>query len=222
MLSDSSYFSKMKSSRNRPLDVAQKRWSDRQKIECVTTYLLLGGNVILTSSTMKIPEQTIYYWKKSEWWNKLVNEIKQEERLTLSTKLKKVVDKSWDIVSDRLENGDFIYDQKKGELIRKPVSMRDAVKVANDSVMIREKLEMNDNFTVAADQIEDKLTKLAKAFTDLAKGVKPEEQVEDVDFVEREGEDIALDDREEWEDGKRLPEGKSSLRIETSSEKETQ
>jgi hypothetical protein len=124
-------------------------------------------------------------WKKSEWWNKLVSEVKQEERLTVSSRLKKVMEKSWDVVADRLEHGDWIYDQKAGELRRKPVSLRDAAKVANDASLLRERLDMNDNFTVAADQIEDKLSKLAKAFTDLSKGItKPEVVAEDIEFVE--------------------------------------
>lgn len=185
MLSDGNSFKHMKSGKNRDVfATTNKRWSDRQKIECVTSFLLLGGSVALTSTATKIPAETLHGWKKTEWWNELVREIKQEERLTLSTKLKKIVDRSWDIVADRLDHGDYLYNQKTGEMVRKPVSMKDAAKVANDSVMIREKLELNDNFTVAADQIEDKLTKLAKAFTDLAKGVKPPEPVEDITYVE--------------------------------------
>lgn len=171
--------------RLRGVDSVGKHWSDKQKLEAVTTYLMLGGNLRLTSYTLKIPDQTLYMWKKSEWWNKLVSEVKQEERLTVSSRLKKVMDKSWDVVADRLEHGDWIYDQKAGELRRKPVSLRDAAKVANDASLLRERLDMNDNFTVAADQIEDKLSKLAKAFTDLSKGVvKPETVAEDIEFVE--------------------------------------
>jgi transposase-like protein len=171
--------------RLRGVDSVGKHWSDKQKLEAVTTYLMLGGNLRLTSYTLKIPDQTLYMWKKSEWWNKLVSEVKQEERLTVSSRLKKVMDKSWDVVADRLEHGDWIYDQKAGELRRKPVSLRDAAKVANDASLLRERLDMNDNFTVAADQIEDKLSKLAKAFTDLSKGItKPETVAEDIEFVE--------------------------------------
>lgn len=203
MLTDSSY-AKNHKSKNRAVNAeTNKRWSDRQKIECVTTFLALGGSVALTSAALKIPEQTIWVWKRSEWWHDMVSEIKQEERLELSTKIKKIVEKSWEIVGDRLENGDFIYDQKKGELIRKPVSLKDAAKVANDSVVLREKLELNENFTVANDQIEDKLAKLAKAFQDLAKGVVHQPPAEDIEFVEQvasdgdEGEDSAMDEGRE-------------------------
>lgn len=187
MLTDSEYAKNHRGSKARAVAAeTNKRWSDRQKIECVTTFLMLGGSVAMTSATLKIPEQTIWTWKKSRWWHDMVSEIKQEDRLVLSSKLKKVMEKSWDVVADRLEHGDFIFDQKKGELVRKPVSLRDAAKVANDSVILREKLEMNENFTVDGNQIEDKLAKLAKAFQDLAKGVvhQPEPVAEDIEFVE--------------------------------------
>lgn len=169
--------------KSRKVSDVHKHYSDRQKIEAVTTYLMLGS-ISLTAAALKMSEHTLMYWKKSDWWNDLVQEMKREENLVLSNKIKKIVDKSWDVVADRMEKGDWIYDQKTGQLVRKPVSMRDASKVAMDSVMLREKLNMNENFTVAADQIEDKLTKLAKAFGDLAKGIKPEEPIEDIEYVE--------------------------------------
>lgn len=179
----------------RGVDSVGKHWSDKQKLEAVTTYLMLGGNLRLTSHTLKIPDQTLYQWKKSDWWNKLVSEVKQEERLTVSSRLKNVMEKSWDVVSDRLQHGDWIYDQKAGELRRKPVSLRDAAKVANDTALLRERMDMNENFTVAADQIEDKLTKLAKAFSDLSKGKLEAPQAEDIAFVEEVPN--AMDDRGE-------------------------
>lgn len=178
-----------------------KHYSDRQKIEAVTTYLMLGS-LPLTAQALKMSEHTLHSWKKSDWWHELVTEMKREENLLLSNKIKKIIDKSWDVIADRMEKGDFIYDQKSGQLIRKPVSMRDVSRVAIDSSLLREKLNMNDNFTVAADQIEEKLTKLAKAFSDLAKGVKPSEPAEDIEYVEvvDEGEENSIH-TEEWQEG---------------------
>jgi hypothetical protein len=186
VLTDSEYAKNHRGSRARAVAAeTNKRWSDRQKIECVTTFIALGGSVALTSATLRIPEQTIFVWKRSEWWNDMVNEIKQEGRLVLSQRLKKIVEKTLVVVEDRVVNGDFIYDQKKGELVRKPVSMKDAAKVANDTIILSEKLEVNENFTVDGNQIEDKLAKLAKAFQDLAKGIVHQPEPEDIEFVEQ-------------------------------------
>lgn len=227
LLSDSPLLKSVRSGKNRPKGaVTSIRYSDRQKIEAVTTFLMLGGNVIMTCATLGIPEYTIYQWKKTEWWNTMVNDLKHEERLVLSSKLKKVMEKSWEVVGDRLEYGDWQLNQKTGELVRKPVSMRDAAKVATDSIMIREKLDMNESFTIHADQIEDKLSKLAKAFSDLAKGVVHETPVEDIEYVERVDLDLqentnALDDREEWQDGEGLQKRESFVQLETGTKEES-
>jgi hypothetical protein len=143
------------------------------------------GSIALTAATLKIPERTLWYWKRSEWWSELVNEVKKEDRLVISSKLRKVLDRSWSLVEDRLENGDWMFNQKTGELIRKPVSLRDVSKVAFDAASLHEKLDRQDHFVVATDQIEDKLKKLAQAFTDLAKGKKTSvEEVIDITFTE--------------------------------------
>lgn len=184
MLTDSDYAKSHKVKIRAVSAETNRRWSDKQKIECVTMFLSVGGSVALTSAALRIPQQTIFVWKRSQWWNDMVSEIKQEGRLLLSQRLQKIRDKTLGVIEDRIEHGDFIFDQKKGKLVRKPVSMKDAAKVAADTITLSERLEMNDNFTVAADQIEDKLAKLAKAFQDLAKGVVHQPEPEDIEFVE--------------------------------------
>lgn len=185
MLSDSEHYKSVRSSRKRAVTATKDRWSDRQKIECVTTYFLLGGQVKLTAEKLGIPYETVRTWKKTDWWRELEDDIRREERLTLSTKLRNLMDASLVEVEDRLKNGDWIYDQKVGELKRKPVSMKDAGKLAMDAANLRTKMDIQENHTVAAEHIEDKLSKLAKAFSDLALGKRKDlEDAEDIPFVE--------------------------------------
>lgn len=166
------------------------------RIETVKTFLIFGGSTRLTSAAMKIPEQTIYQWRRQEWWHELERELKQQENMQLSARLKKIVERSLDVVADRLENGDFIYDQKTGEMRRKPVAMKDAHKVAIDSNTQRQLLEQNENFVVAQEQVQDKLAKLAEAFASLS---KPKVEVTDVVFVE-EAPKTLLPDEIEYDD----------------------
>jgi hypothetical protein len=139
---------------------------------------MLGGNVRLTAAALKIHEQTIYSWKKMDWWNQLIQEIRKEEKLELSTRLKKIVNKSWDIVEDRLENGDYVYNSKTGEVSRKGVNLRDASKVAVDAALLRDKIGSDEAFTTATEQIGEKLAKLAEAFSKLSKGIVAPEDIE--------------------------------------------
>lgn len=165
-----------------PLKPGKRDYTDKQKLDAVTTFLMTG-NASLTAATLGISERTIFLWKKTEWWNELVNEVKKSDRLVISAKLRKVLDKSWHLVEDRLENGDWFFNQKTGELQRKPVSLRDASVVAFQAATLHDKLDRQDHFVVATEQIEDKLTKLAQAFTDLANGKKLKtEEIIDVTF----------------------------------------
>jgi hypothetical protein len=179
-----------------------REYTDKQKLEAVTTYLMLGS-IELTAATLRIAPRTLWLWKKTEWWNELVNEVKKEDRLIISAKLRKVLDKSWHLVEDRLENGDWFFNQKTGELQRKPVGIRDASQVAFQAAQLFDKMDREDHFVVATEQIEDKLNKLAQAFTDLANGKKLKtEDAIDVVFKEledSEGEELAL--HEEREEG---------------------
>jgi hypothetical protein len=200
VLSDGKVFKEMKSSRNRSVSAVGKRWSDRQKIEACTTYFMLGGNASLTAKKLGIPYETFVDWKKTDWWKELEDDIRREERLTLSTKLRNLMDASLIEVEDRLKKGDWFYDQKNGELRRKPVSMKDAGKLAMDAANLRTKMDIQENHTVAAEHIEDKLNKLAQAFSDLANGKKIElKQAEDIEYVEVEETKDALPEEREKE-----------------------
>lgn len=140
-----------------------KSWSDKQKVEAVQHYLLVG-NLALTARVMGIPEITIRQWKTTEWWKNVVEDIKLQENMQLSSKLKNLVEASLLQVSDRLENGDFMYDQKTGQMIRKPVNIRDAHKVATD---LMEKRTMLDKAVAPAQeqtQDVDRLEQLAEKF----------------------------------------------------------
>jgi hypothetical protein len=185
------------------LSVARRsiQYPPAKKAEVVTTFLALGGNKALTAATCKIPEPTLVSWTKTDWWHELVQEQRQQENLTLSTRLKKLMDKSLNLVEDRLENGEWYYDQKKGELIRKPAALRDVHKVSVDLINQRQALEGHKNHIVAEENVMDRLTKLAKQFEDFAnktKIVKEEPDIiDDIEFKEVEPEEAP---EEEYED----------------------
>lgn len=177
-----------------------KRISDAERLAVVQTFLALGGNIKRTADACRITHPAILLWKKQDWWHETIEELQKQERLELSARLKGIVEKSWDTVANRLEVGDAVLNQKSGEIVYKPVSLRDAANVAKDATQLREKLDQQAAFTVHTDQVEDKLAKLAQAFTDLAKGKLSTGPVEDIQFLETTN---AVDDK--WET--RLQEG---------------
>lgn len=166
-ISDNPDRREQKSTRARAVSAEGKWWSDSQKLETVKTWLLTG-NLRLTANIVKVPEDTVRRWAKSTWWAQIVDDLHQEDQLLLSARLKKIVDRSFDVIEDRLEKGDFVYDQKTGQMRRKQVNMRDAHKVAIDLVEKREKLLAGHGPQASEEQVADKLIKLAEKFAELA------------------------------------------------------
>ena len=162
-----------------------KSWSDKQKLEAVQSWLLLG-NLALTSRVLGIPEVTLRLWKTTDWWKTTVAELKAQEDIQMSARLKKIVDASLMAVEDRLLNGDLMYDQKSGELIRKPVNIRDAHKVAVDLMDKKAVLEKAAAPVQEEQKDEDRLLKLAEKFADfVTQKNKPVIEVTDVIIKEQ-------------------------------------
>ena len=170
MLTDSE--SKKLKVANKPRSIAaetNKQWSDKQKMEAVQSYLLLG-NLAMTARMLGIPEITLRVWKTKEWWKDAVLELKSQEKMEMSHRLKKIVDASLTVVEDRLLNGDYQFDQKTGTVVRKPVNMKDAHKVATDMQDRRELMDkaVSQEKDNTAEGVEDKLMALANKFAELA------------------------------------------------------
>lgn len=179
-LSDSDKRKHVPSKRSRPIGAETNRnWSDAQKIEAVKTYLALG-EVRLTANVLKIPEVTLHNWKSKEWWKELERELRLQDDLQLSARLQKIISRSLSEVEDRLSNGDFLYDQKTGKFVRKPVSLKDAHKVAMDMVDKRDVLNNKMPVSQTLEAVEDKLDKLAAKFAEMANRRRPAIEVTDV------------------------------------------
>lgn len=197
MISDSPERRKVRSRKKRELTDERKHWSDSQKIEAVKTYLILG-NVRLTAATLKVPEGTMRLWKSQAWWKEMEADLRTEDELQLSSRLKGIAQKSFDLVEDRLTNGNYVFDQKTGRLIRVPVNLRDAHKVAVDSVIHRDVIAARNYERLNDGQIENKLEQLAERFAELAakKIVQIKDEERTIEMVEEilEGD---LDERED-------------------------
>lgn len=142
--------------------------SDNKRIEAVTAYLVLGKASLAEAAT-KVPAGTIRRWKMEPWWDDLVDQIQSEEDRELDSKLARRLSKALDIVDDRLESGDFMFDPKSGQFRRRPVSMKDTWKVTKELMdartVIRSKPRRNRSEEAASGILRD----LAKEFAALAR-----------------------------------------------------
>jgi hypothetical protein len=163
----------------------RKWYGDSNKLEAVKLYLLTG-NLKLVSASLDIPYITLRSWKGTDWWNGLVKDLKTEDTIKLTQKLRAIASKAMDVTMDRLEHGDFYFNQKTGALERKPVAMRDAHLVAighTDRAMVLDKKpqEEEDN-----QKTQDRLIQLAEAF---AKFAGKAHRIEVIDAIPKEREE---------------------------------
>ena len=179
-LSDSPHGQKYNVRRRSTNAATNKTWSDAQKIEAVTLWLSMG-NLRLVGATLRIPEQTLRNWRATQWWRDIAQEIQLQDKIQLSATAKNIIDKSMAVIADRLEAGDWIYDQKSGQMRRKPVAMKDALAVADRLMDRKEKLDKLDVTEQSSESIEQKLDKLMQRFSQAA-----QPQVTDVVYVKEE------------------------------------
>lgn len=131
-LTDASY-GKDRKRKNRDMTSDNARWGDQQKLDLIVTWLATG-NLAMSARMHGIPEVTARRWKGEQWWWDAEQEIRAKEKIELSNRMKKMVQLSQDIVHKRLVEGDPVFDQKTGAIVMKPVSLKDAHKVAVDYI----------------------------------------------------------------------------------------
>jgi len=200
-------------------------WPVEKKIEAVTTWLALGS-LKQAAAVTGISHGLIKNWRMAPWWKEVEAEIIASRRVKSATKLAKIVDKSLDVIEDRLIHGDFIWDSRSSMLHRKPVSLRDATTTANGLMQreaIIEKLNRDEAVVEATASIQDQLKGLAEEFAKFNSRHKQtaetirytpiEETLESLndqrDAVPTEGEHHPLHDK--WETG--LQEGEREVRL---------
>jgi hypothetical protein len=196
--------------------VRNTTWPKEKKLQAVAQYLALG-NMKLVEATTGVSHTLLRQWKMQPWWKEFETEIRNTENLKLDNKLTAIVERSLEAVADRLDNGEQVYNQKTGELFRKPVNMKDAARVSVDLLTKRELLRGNatSRSEVQAVPVADQLKLLAAEFARMTSG-KPLEII-DVETVEILSGDIdAVHD--EWEEG--LQEGSGEVYEPTGSNQE--
>lgn len=139
-------------------------WPEHKRVEVITAYLSTGSPTIASSLT-GIPVNTIKTWIRQPWWKEQVEEIKNKEYVELDKKLVNVMDKAIDAVMDRLENGEYIYDDKTGKIKRIPAKLRDTNKVLTDMIDKRDLIKKTQKPDSSKNEVTvDHLMKLAEAF----------------------------------------------------------
>jgi hypothetical protein len=150
-------------------------WTQNQKLQAVSTYLMLG-NMAETAVVTGIPLPTLKMWKTTDWFKEYALQLQAEDVQQMTSTMKKVVDKALKAVEDRLDLGDAQFDQRTGSIVRVPVKAHVALKITTDLMARQDKLSANPVKEQIESTIDDRLLKLSEEFArfagpKMAKGV---------------------------------------------------
>jgi uncharacterized protein (DUF2384 family) len=160
--------SKLKPHRRRVGNAKKRWWRANDRIRGATTYALVG-NASEVERITGIPSGTIRQWKTQDWWPQIIERIRLEADDELDVKFTKVVDRAIDLVVDRIEKGDYIYDPNRAQMVRKPISARDGTTVVNTFLDKRQLLRQKKDARMEESTITDRLKKLADEFEKFTK-----------------------------------------------------
>jgi hypothetical protein len=150
----------------------------------VAKMLVAVGNMRVVAENTGVPYRTITTWVRSDWWPQVLEQAKQEQRSELQSRLGKIANHALAVVEDRLENGEYILNNKTGELVRKPVGLRDANTAVNNVLNQFFKIEdMSGKDTKTDETVQDVLKQLAGEFAKFNRAQKTKDVV-DVKFKE--------------------------------------
>jgi hypothetical protein len=155
-------------------------WTQNQKLEAVSTYLMLG-NWTQTALVTGIPLPTLKLWKNTDWFKEYALQLQTEDVQQMDSNLKRIINKALKATEDRIDLGDAQFDQKTGEIVRIPIKAHVALKISTELMTKQQKLYENPLKEEVEKTIDDRLLKLSEEFARFANAKK---NTIDVEMVE--------------------------------------
>lgn len=168
--------------RRKSVDKRYKKsvWSQNQRLQAVSTYLMLG-NMAETAIVTGIPLTTLRLWKTTDWFKEYALQLQSEDVQQMDSNLKRIIGKALKATEDRLDLGDAQFDQKTGDIIRIPVKAHVALKISTELLTKQQKLYENPVKEEVEKTIDDRLLKLSEEFAKFASNKIKNEKAVDVE-----------------------------------------
>lgn len=144
-----------------------RTYSDHDKLRAVAAYVSTG-TVNKASQIVEIPRRTMADWSQQEWWHEAVQRVRTEKEGELDAKITAIIDKAFDTVAERLENGETVVNPKTGERYARPISGRDAGWLG--AVLFdKQRILRNLPTSISENRSSDQLEKMARQFEKISK-----------------------------------------------------
>lgn len=161
----------------------QERYSWQEKAEVARLYLA-NGNMRIVSEVTNIPYPTLSAWKKSDWWPTLIDELKAAKKARQGVAIDRALELGLEFLVDRLENGDYILNNKTGKIERKPVSVRELTTTVNALLTRQTQMEeLSAKMQHTENSMQDILAALAKEFKKFNR-IQQQEVAETIEYKE--------------------------------------
>lgn len=163
-------------------------YPEKKRLEVVGLYAALG-QVKRVAELAKVPESQVYKWRKEQWFQDCLREIRTENNEKLDVSFTEIIEEALEQVKDRVRNGDFVQNAK-GELLRKPIPAKDLSLVVAINVDKRELLRGEPTSRAAVSdngvtKTVDRLEKLAETFSNLARFGRKKVETIDAEILEQ-------------------------------------
>lgn len=172
-------------------------WHPEEKRIEACTLFAATGSITKTAALCKVPAGTVRRWKDEDWWDEISQRIRREENESTDKKFSTIVDKALSKIEERIENGDYVYDIKKGVAVPVPVGARDLAIVTGTLFDKRQLLRGEATKISKNVNTEEHLNQLAERFIQAVKkrgsGVK-ELDIEDAQTIQ--GESVLLSEED--------------------------
>ena len=152
----------------------KSHWTQNQKLQAVSTYLMLG-NMAETAVITGIPLATLKIWKVTDWFKEYCLQLQSEDVQQMDSNLKRVITKALKATEDRLDLGDAQFDQRTGEIIRIPVKAHVALKISTELMTKQQKLYENpikintkELWNLAAERWQEQMTSWLVEYEELS------------------------------------------------------
>lgn len=163
-----------------------KGYPEKVRYEAVALYKLLGS-LNAVAKELEIPYITLRKWHISDWWKDYELDIIQSNRAKSNSKVQKIVEKAMVVVEDRLDSGDYQFDQKTGKMVRVPVKAEVANRILQDSMnreIMNEKLNQEAKRNLTEEKMSDRLLKIQESFKAIKAGKRIQGESTDADYVD--------------------------------------
>jgi transposase-like protein len=136
-------------------------WKQEDKARAVAAVGAVG-NVIKAAALIGIPENTIRYWMKQEWWEEEMRRCERSDTDELKSTYTRIAKRAANLLEDRLENGDAVV-TKDGALVQRPIPGKELAIIAAVATDKR-KQAMETPATIALQSSTERLSQLVENF----------------------------------------------------------